>query len=381
MDGSRFIPNLGVPETVTHLLVGDTNETPARPLTTAPTPLVNAGEYSYAVAQGNTIIVGNSTKSQIIASIANGKPIIQLLTDSTSIYSIHLDGTVKAFDHNGKQRWSSRIAGLPTLHTILANSKLIAASDSGIHAFDIRTGSLAWSYATTLSIEGLVYNEKSKIVMAAISHHSFDANDSILCFSIIGSVINRFTVPVGRITSNLCTCGGDRMDIAFGYLGKPNPSEMKRSAYCVIYSGIETKHPKLISRHELPYLITNLASNGPVVLASGFRETGGDLQSGIDAFSSEDSSKLWQRRLSYPIVTPVAVGEKFAYFSLTFAAQAQVISNSIFYSLDMNNGKTLSELPISGARHGFVMGLPMPQEDKGFILSDLDKPMIYFLRP
>src|SRR6185436_14339450 len=84
MDGSWFIPNIGVPSTVTSIAIGDTLSSAT--LMTAPVPLMNAGEFTYAISAGNRIIIGNEKSSKILAAYPEAAPVIELLTDNNAIY-------------------------------------------------------------------------------------------------------------------------------------------------------------------------------------------------------------------------------------------------------------------------------------------------------
>jgi len=379
MDGSRFIPNIGVPSSATSFTLAGTI------LTTPPTPLPGGGKYSFAIADGmgekTVLFAGNDTSSEIIATIANGGPIIQLLADSTSIYSVHLGSRINCFDHEGKAVWSSAIQGFPKANSIIAENTVIIDSDSGIAAINTHTGKNVWVYPTTMSVVGMIYDNKSKLIIASLSFNNSDTGDSILCFTSSGTIKSSIVFETTRIISNLCLCGKEKGKIAFGYLGKPGAANNQRTMHVAVYSGIQSGNPKSVSDHELPYLVTNLASNGQILLSSGFRETGGDLQSGIDAFNADDTMKLWQRRFSYPVVLPPAINEKYVYLSLTFSTQAEVTTQSIFYTLDLSNGKTLVELPVAGAKDGFVNGIPMPAGEGELMLADRSRPVIYYLKP
>jgi len=379
MDGSRFVPNIGVPSTVRLLLIADSSY--AFLATTAPIPLPHSEKYFYAVSQGNEIILGNETTSQIAASLPDEKPIIQLLNDREAIFSIQSDGEVTSLDHTGKIIWEAKTRGLPNVHSILTDHALIVASDSAIGAFDVHSGEKLWVYHESLSVSSIIYDNKSDLIIAALSFNNPDAGDSIICIARDGSVKSRCGFASAFIISNLCLCGKDKDKIAFGYVGKTKNAGSARTMHVVIYSGIETGNPKNISDHEVPYLPMSIASNQSVVLSSGFRDSGGDLESGLDAFYAEDTMKLWQRRLSYPIVLSPAISEKYAYFSLTFSTQAAVPTQSIFYTIDISTGKTLGELPVTGAHNGFATGIPVPMEERGFMLKDRNCAVIYFLKP
>ncbi len=393
MDGSRFIPDIGVPSSSTSLTLPSTLPKSARGrdsmfydiLTTTPTPLPGGSKYSFVAADGmgevTALIAGNDTASEILTTIPNGGSVIQLLTDSASIYSVHLIGKVNCFDHAGKVQWSTVIQGFPKANSIIAENALIITSDSAITAIDIHSGKNIWIYRTTMSIGGTIYDGRSKLIIASLSFNNPDAGDSIICFTSTGEIKSHIAFQSTRIISNLCLCGNKKEKIAFGYFGKPDAVNNQRTMHVAVYSGVQTGNPKSMSDHEVPYLVTNLASNGQILLSSGFRETGSDLQSGIDAFNADDTTKIWQRRFSYPVVLPPAINERYLYFSLTFISEAEVTTQSIFYTLDLTNGKTLVELPVAGAKDGFVNGIPMPMNGAALMLADRSRPVIYFLKP
>jgi len=392
MNGSRLVSDIGVPSTVSIRSVGDTNSTASPSLTTAPVPLPKGSKYAFAIAQGSRIILGNETASEIIASFPNEKPIIQLLTDKEAIYVIHSDGNIHAIDQSGKLLWQFRTSGFDEAdpHSILTENALVTESDTGIIAIDLHSGKKIWSHQTLFPPHNLIYDNRSKVIITSLSfdgdtfglgdslHHH--ATDSVLCLTTAGVVKSRFGIPGDRIISNLCICGKGNNLVAFGYLHQPGGGDL-RTIHAAVFSGIESGNPKKISDHELPYLPTQIASNGLMVFTGGFYGTGSSLESGIDAFAADDTMKLWQRRFTYPVVLPFAVSKTYLYFSLTFSAEAIAPAQSIFYTLDVTTGKTLGELPVTGAQSGFAIGIPMPIGESGFILADRNRSAIYFLKP
>lgn len=380
MDGSRFITDVGIIANSTSLTVGKKDT--SYPLSTPPTPIVNAGSFDYVFAQKNDITLGNEKSTQIIASLPDEWPIVQLLTDEQAIYSFQFDGKIHAFDHNGKLLWNADLHGLPTPQPILAGNIIVGASDSEIVAIDNHTGRNIWSYRfRDIMPTSYVYDSKSKLILAAFSPRTEERTDSILCFSAEGKVVTRCGFANSRIISNLCICGKEKDLVAFGYLIRPAMDQGERTIHVGIFSGVETGKPKNMNDHEVSYLPTSVASNGPVVFSSGFHRTEGDLQSGIDAFNTSDSSKLWQRRFTYPITMPIAVSNKYVYFALSFSTEALVPAQTIFYTLDANTGKALGELAIPEVKDGFGSGMSMPFGDKGLMLSDRSRSTIYFLKP
>lgn len=380
MNGSRFISDIGIPTNSASLEIGKKDT--ANPITAPPIPIMHAGNFEYVLAQGKEIVLGNEKNTQIIASLPSEWPIIQLLTDEGAIYSVQFDGKINAFDHSGKVLWNGDLHGLATPYPILAQNLIIGASDSGITVIDNKTGKTSWTYHNTgTRASSIIYDERSKLIIEACSPTLDEKADSILCFTLEGIVKSRCGFANMRIISNLCICGKDRDLIAFGYLVKPMTDQGERTIHVGIFSGIEIGDPKKISDHEVPYLPTSVASNGPIVFSSGFREAQGDMQSGIDAFNTSDTSKLWQRRFTYPIFMPPAVSNKYVFFSLSFATEALVPAQTIFYTLDAHSGKALGELAVPGAKDGFGSTMAMPFGDKGLMVSDRSRSTIYFLKP
>ncbi|MDP4220387.1 MAG: hypothetical protein Q8916_10725 [Bacteroidota bacterium] len=387
MDGSWMVPDVGVPSTCSTFAYGDSTKASLSVLT-APTPLANAGEYTYAISATNfttsssLVILGNETSSKIIASIPGAKPIIELLTDPQAIYAVHLDGKVDAMDHGGKNLWSAHLSGFSTAHSILTGEALIGATDSAITSIDIRSGKIIWSYPTSIgTARSLIYDDRTKCCIALLSAYNRGVPDTIITFASKGEVRARLGFPGMRIISNLCLCGKDRNKIALGYLKEAGSGLSERTMHVAIYSGIEDSVSRNLSDHTISYFATKICSNGPVVLSAGFYSGSGDLESGIDAFYADDTLKLWQRRFTYPVVTPVGISTKYAYFALTFSTESVVPSRSIFYTLDLSTGKTLGELPVGGKAEGMVNAIPMPMNERGFMMADPLRPVIYFLKP
>ena len=380
MDGSRVVADIGVPQQVTVLTVGDTNHPNTFPPSSV-VPLGKNNKYKFAFAAGSSLCIGNETSSEIIAALPNEKNVIQILTDATAIYGIHADGKIEAFDHQGTSLWKHEATGFMGAAGVLSDNDIIVTADSGIYAIDTHTGKDRWFYPTAIRGVSTVFDAKAKLIIAALSFNSSDASDSIICFSLSGVVKTRCAFSGTRIISNLCLCGNNKDKIAFGYIGKPKETDAVRSLKVAVYTGVAEGHPKFVSDHEVSYLATNIASNGQLVLASGFEQAGGSLESGIDAFYADDTTRAWQRRFTEPLVAPVAISNKFAYFTLSFVTEAEVPAKSIFYTLDLSTGKTLGELPITGVRNGSASGMPMPLGESEFVLTDASRSVLYFLKP
>lgn len=399
MDGSRFVPNIGVPSRSTSLSI--TNEGNLVSIL----PFNNNGFL--AATNAKEIFFGTDTSAKffaaskdenVIGNLSRPDEITNILSDKNSIYVVHFSGKIDAFDTNGKLRWqwsdNSMVGEVNFGSAILADTDLIITGKTiggsyPLFAIDIHNGKeIPWGGIQGDPYRSLVFDAAHDIV--------FGAFDSVLEGDRLygdGECImyhvfqQRFHHQELRIISNICLCGktdGKIIDkIAFGYLSKrPGSDERTMNVGIFSISRSSTGYTlEKLSSHEVPYLPINIASNGPVVLSSGFYDSGTELTSGIDAFYADDTTKLWQRRFTYPLAAPVAISEKYAYFTLTFSTQAAVPAQSIFYTLELSTGKTLGELPVTGAHTGFAPGIPMPFGESGFMLADKEKPIIYFLKP
>jgi hypothetical protein len=380
MDGSCFVPDVGVPQRITVLTIGDTAAAADFVLPII-VPLIGPGKFKYAYCKGSRMYLGNDTMSQLIAARPDQKAFLQVLSDNAALYGIRFDGKIEAFDHEGKSLWKYELKDNLSGPSILVENQLIIPSDSSISAIDIHTGKELWFYPSQSPFKTPIYDSKSKLIVSATSYNNSNASDSILCLSVSGTLKSRCGFPRTRIISNISLCGKAKDRIAFGYITKSPEADAVRVLKVAIYSGVESGAPVKICDHEVPYLPMNIASNGPVVLVSGFERMGGNMESGVDAFSADDTAKLWQRRFTEPLAAQVAISNKYAYFSLSFTTQAEVPAKSIFYTLDVYTGKTLGELPIKGVRNGSASGMPTPLGESEFMLYDESHPVVYFLKP
>ncbi|MEI8134863.1 MAG: PQQ-binding-like beta-propeller repeat protein [bacterium] len=377
MNGAREIPNIGVPSEVSSLRVGDSLAGSSN----APSclvPIPNDANGLYAFAEGPTLLTGTDRSYKIIAALPQEKPIIQILADEQSIYAIHLSGTIHAYTLDGKKKWDVTQSVMLSCTAVIAQNLLVVASDSAITSYDLQSGRRLWSHEITGFGKAMLFDKKTNlIVVAGIAERNGKESDSLICFSGAGKIISTCSLPFMRIVSNLSLCGEKMDKIGFGCIELPSSESAVRTLRVVIYDGIETGHPKQVSVHEVPYIPMNISSNGGMLLSSGFRED----ESGIDAFASDDTLHLWQRRFTEPMVAPVVVNAKYAYCIQSFATQAQTPSKNIFYTIDLSTGKTMSELPVTGANSGALRGMPMPIAGKAFALCSQSNSMIYFLRP
>jgi outer membrane protein assembly factor BamB len=400
MDGSRFVPNIGVPSNVTLIDIPATIPSWAKDsmyydfFEIPPVWMLVGGEYHYLLANGRQgLFTGNERNSKIIYPTATDDGnITNILTDALGVYIIYSTGSIEAYDTASKLRWNYRgdAFGVNPGNAILADTELIIAGANTVWnhlnplptltAYNIHTGDELWRIDSMSVLQSFIYDSQRHQIIAA-------SDSSIMCFSLDRKV--KSYVPIHqsytalhlRIISNLCLCGINKDKIAFGYLSKRSGSDERTMNVGIFTANSKDGSLQKISSHEVSYLPVNIASNGPMILASGFYDSGSELTCGIDAFYTDDTTKLWQRRFTYPLAAPVAISEKNAYFTLTFSTQAQVPAQSIFYTLDLSTGKTLGELPVTGAQNGFAPGIPMPIRKSGFMLADRNKPVIYILKP
>ncbi|MFI5263134.1 MAG: PQQ-binding-like beta-propeller repeat protein, partial [Candidatus Kapaibacterium sp.] len=344
-------------------------------------PLTGSADFKYAYSKGSQLYLGNDRMTHLTDAKPGQQAFLQLLSDNTAIYGIRIDGKIESFDLKGKSLWKYELNGNISGPSIVAENKLIIPSDSAVTAVDVHSGKEVWSYRTVNSLKTPIYDTKLKLIIVAITFNNSSASDSIFCLTSSGTLQSRCGFSRTRIISNICLCGKARDKVAFGYIERPKEEGGIRALKMAIYSGVQSGNPVKTSDHTVPYLATNIASNGQFVLASGFEQMQGNLESGIDAFNADDTTSIWQRRFTQPLDAPVAISNKFSYFTLSFATAAEVPAKSIFYTLDLSTGKTLGELPITGVRNGSAAGMPTPLGEREFVLYDIGHPVLYFLKP
>ncbi len=372
MDGTHLISRVGAPQSVQVLQLGS-KEAP----TTSPVILPNADTLLFAIAQGNTISVGSTRSCRILARSTDQSPITELVADSVSLYALHLNGAVEKFSLDGKLEWHTIISGLPKLGSILTTKLLITSTDSAVVAINTSDGSAQWQYHSTLHPVSLCQDPKSSIIYVALTANDATASDTISCLTPEGTSISRTGFAKTRITSNLCLIAGG---IAFGYLSGADTTSQRKTARLCYWSGVTTFAPKRTWDHALPYIVSSVSSNGKSIISGGFRETEGEIISGIDAFAISDSATLWKRRFSYPLVSVVTVSPAYAYIPFTFSTQATISTKTVLSTIDLSDGKTYNELPIDGAMTGFAQGVAIPAEGM-LMYADRSLPQVYFLKP
>jgi hypothetical protein len=371
LDGTHNIPKIGSPVSSTTLLL-TSKEIP----TTPPLAIPGADTETFAIAQGKDIIIGSPRSSRILAHSTDSSNITELLADSSHIYAIHLNGTIESYLIDGKLQWHSATASFPKSGSVLFHGSIVLLSDSIITSIATIDGSPKWEYNTTLSPISACVNWKSDVFYIALSNNNPALADSIVMFKANGNISSRFGFATTRITSNLCIAGDN---IAFGYLSGADTAATRRTAHLSVWN-LASATPQLKWKQHLLYIPSTVSYNGKLIISGGFRETEGEIVSGIDAFHPDDSATVWRRRFTYPLVSTLTVSASYAYIPFTFTSQATVPTKTVLSIIDLSDGKTQSEFNIPGAEAGFVQGVGMPV-DGMLTYADRSQPKVYFLKP
>lgn len=372
MDGSHHIPNIGVPSS-SYVI-----QLPLKEIcTSAPVALNGFDSETYIVAQGKNIIIGSKQSTRILATTTDSTAIVELLSDSNAIYAIHLSGALDCYNLEGKINWHTTLNTLAKQWALLTRTTIIVSTDSAIRCINSKDGTVKWTYHSALVPQSLCLDGEQQSIYLALSANDAQSTDSIICLTINGEVTARHGFPKTRITSNITSLKNGR--ISFGYLSGNENTSLKKTPHIALWTAMNTK-PTLVWDHTLNYLVTSVSTNGTLILSGGFRENGGELVSGIDAFNIDDTTKLWQRRFTYPLVAMITVSNNHAYIPFTFTTQASVPTKTIVSMINLNDGTTISELPVATAESGFVQGVGTPAS--GMLLyADKNTNRIYFLKP
>jgi hypothetical protein len=372
-DGSHLIPTIGVPTRFDTVSLSQYSAP-----TTAPVHLSFSDTNDIAVACTHDILIGNDHAMHVFARSTDSTDITELLADSASLYAVHLGGTVEKFSTEGKILWRASVGRMPSIGSILFSGHVVVSNDSELKAFNTTDGALQWGYRSSLIIRSVCASSKSHMLFAALTGNNADGTDSLICFKNDGSVLSRHGFTQTRITSNLSLCAND--ELAFGYLSSPDEKTRIRLGHVALWSNLTSSQAKREWDHALPYMVTSVCANTSLIVSGGFRETAGDLMSGIDAFRLDDTSAYWHRRFTYPVVMPLTVTSANVYIPFTFTTQALVPAKTVFVSLDVTDGSTIKELAVFGSGDGFVSADAMPVNG-ALAYSDRSAPRIYFLRP
>ncbi len=367
-DGTRRIMPVAVPKVTTKI-------TPLLSVSYKTTPLPLPGEKGFAIGtwKGELAIFNERDSLTSLVMLAAGDPVYRIAANNDIIVAQHLSGTLTGVGYNGTIRWQ-RIDSTTRSDMNLAGTLLLTIADQGIRGIDITTGTQKFQLGPELIPVSAASNATSFFV--ALSHNTTTGSDSVYKISFDGVIEQRWGFPRMRITSNIALAGEEKDHIVFGAQGDLDASGVRRSTLVVGYDLSE--NAKQIFGQELDYIPTNISVSNDIILASGFQMGGGDFVGAIDAFLLESNEKIWQRRFTEPLGSPVAVTTQHAFFTLSFASTADIPSNTIFYALELPSGQTAREVAVTDARNGFVPGLPIPYKG-ALLLADAISSTIYKL--
>ena len=373
MDGSHYIPISGAPSEFKQTRPVDSM---AGGWTTPPVPLINGG-FAIGSRNGRIFIFNDRDSLERTIGLGANEPVDQLMVDSSTIYAITIKGNIFAYSLPGQERWKITTNGMLTGNAILAADELVVPCDTSIIAFSIRNGVGRWQCTSTLQSSTLAYNDISHTILAGLTHNESGMTDSIVEFNLSGAIRSRIPLENLRITSNIALCGEKKNIVAVGTLGRMIDQRREAEMIAIDLSMDTAGH--LLWKHVVPYLVLNVGANASEIVASGFRTLESESVSGIDAFSIADTSVLWSRRFTEPVALPLTISNGNIYFAMTFESQAIVASKGLFYTLRATTGKTVSERAIAGVEHGFIPGMPMPDDRGRLLLADRDRTIVYIL--
>jgi hypothetical protein len=377
--GNRHIPKVGSPGTVTKILSEKLTLARAE-FTTSPVGFRDGSGYVVGTRDGKVAVFSAEDSLVSIDTLQSQSPVLELLVDSSSVVVLQTNGHITYLPKDHTHGWTIVDSTQTRCNSIFTGEKLVVATDTSVIIYPIRETSKSIAIAHTLSPRSLAYDKNAKLIYLALTTNSSDGADSILCISEEGKVISRAGFPKMRISSNLTLIGDENKRVAFGYFGDLNPQSSVRRTYVALYEGIAEGKAKQVAKQEVSYIPMNIASNGVLIISSGFRERSEELASGIDAFDITMLERRWQRRFSEPLVAPVSISAENIYFTLSFPTTAETPSNGLFYVLTAATGKTDREVAIEGVLSGFASGMPMPFGEDAIMLSDNQKPIIYKIR-
>lgn len=374
MDGTHWIPIDGAPD-----LIDSTKPIDAKAFegwSTAPVPLPTPYVCAAGTRTGHIYIFGEQDEPKTVIDLPAHEFVDQLLTANGSLVSITSTGSIRAYSLAGKQLWSTLAGSNLSGNAVIGNGLLIYPTATAITAIGVKDGKLRWTEPTGLQCVSLALSRDLETLAAALTFNESGRNDSIAVLKpLTGQRTGAFEVPGGRVTSNIAIAGKDNEMLLLGVLGAGDASG--RAASAVAIKNWRVK-PELQWSHPLPYIVLAMSANSDKAFASGFRNSQGELVSGIDAFKLSDTSFQWKRRFTEPLMGPPAVSEANVYFALSFETEAIVGARALFYTLRSGSGETVSERSLK-ASTGVLSTMPMPDEQGRLLVADKERPVIFAL--
>lgn len=376
MDGSRFVPINGSVNQVSQTDALNRSLSPDG-WSTAPVPLRPPLGFAVGTRTGRVVIYDEFDSVKSIISLGDSLLIDQLAADGNALYAVTLTGDVFGIDAlTGKPLWRQSVGNSVTANVILNDRFLLVPTGQKVMKIDRQDRSVTELVVSTLTVhtQSLVNDN----LYVAVTRNQSGGDDSLYVIS-VNTNERRFQYGFRetRFTSNLSVCGPDKDHLVVGFLG--GFAAGHREAGIMLLEGISSGKPTIKWRHKLPYLVANVAGYETAAFASGIRAQSGEMISGLDAFSLEDTSILWSRRFTEPLIAPVAVGNGNLYFFLSFEAEALTDTRTIFYTLNSETGKTLREQGLKGAMNGLLPQMPMPDQRGRFLVADRENLIVYIL--
>lgn len=372
-DGTRRIPPTAVPK-VSAKIADNALLVDRVRFTTTPLALPDGQGFVIGASDGGIAIFGGNDSLRTRVKLTNASPVFRLAANNKIIVALQNSGAITALTHDGKVRWQTSDPRTRADMIITGNDVYVIA-DQGVVCYDAASGTRKFDIATTLTPVSAASIGDNFFV--ALSWNTATGSDSLLVISHEGRIERRFGFEGLRITSNIAVTGEGNYNIFFGAQGELDASDVRRRAFILGYkiSGDEIKETL---RQDLEYIPTNVSVSNDIALASGFQMAGDEYSGAIDAFVISTNEKLWKRRFTEMLASPIAVTTQHAFFPLAFASKADIPSSSVFIALDLPDGATAREFAVEGARNGFVPGLPMPYAGS-FLLADAMSAIIYKL--
>jgi len=371
MDGSHHIGVSGGPDIVSVSKPIDSNAVQGG-WSTAPIPLSKPFSYAIGARNGRIAFFDEHDSLARMLEMTDHSPVDQLLASGDTVYAIGISGLIDAFGVDGKILWQASVNAVPSAPSLITAMSIVVTAGAKSHAFGRANGNPEWTFTSPSSITSIAYSQKRDLLYLALAAQ--DA-DTIIVLGSNGSRRASLGLPGLKVTSNIAINESEAPSIVFGALGASN--DQRREAVILQYQGVETNRAKLIWKHTVPFIAGNISLNTHAAFASGFRTMESEVTSGITAFALTDTSTLWHRVFTEPIVVPLAASDANIYFTVSFESQARISSRGIFETLSASDGQTVSERAARGAVGGFLSHMPMPDELGRFLVADRLRPVIH----